>query len=43
VYDSHYVALAVQEGAVCITADRRLYDRILGTPLSARVAWIEEA
>jgi predicted nucleic acid-binding protein len=42
VYDSLYLALALREQAALVTADRRFYDRMQGTPLASRVAWIAD-
>jgi predicted nucleic acid-binding protein len=41
VYESLYVALAQHEGIQCVTADRKLYDRIAQTELGGLVMWIE--
>ena len=40
VYDSVYVALAMQEDARLVTADKRFYNATLRTPLAENVAWI---
>jgi hypothetical protein len=42
VYDSLYVALAVQSGCRLITADERLYNTLEGGPLGAYTHWIED-
>ena len=40
VYDSVYLAYAVQAGAVLLTGDRKLYDAIKVGELAAHIAWI---
>jgi predicted nucleic acid-binding protein len=40
VYDSLYLALAVQLGARMVTADQRLYNSLAGTSLSTHVDWV---
>lgn len=40
VYDSMYVALAVELGAAVLTADLRLVNGLRDTPLAAYVQWI---
>jgi predicted nucleic acid-binding protein len=42
VYDSLYLALAVQEQAVLVTADHKLYLAIQSSPLSPRICWVED-
>ncbi len=37
VYDALYVALAVQDGVVVVTADERLINALAGTPLARHV------
>lgn len=41
VYDSLYLALAVQEKTVMVTADEKFYDAIQQTPLEGSVLWVE--
>ena len=41
VYDSLYVALAVNRGCALVTADRKLYDAFTHGPLSASLMWVE--
>ncbi len=36
-YDASYVALAVRLDTICITADRRLVQKLVGTPSEAHV------
>ena len=40
-YDSLYLALAVQEQTVLVTADTRLYNALQNTPYAPYVLWIE--
>ena len=40
VYDSLYVALAIELGARLVTADQRLVRGLEGTPLAAQVEWL---
>jgi predicted nucleic acid-binding protein len=42
VYDSLYVALAVQLGGRMVTADQRLYNRVSATPLANYVVWVAD-
>jgi len=41
-YDSMYVALAVSLKGRVVTADRRLFEGLSGTPYETNVAWIED-
>jgi predicted nucleic acid-binding protein len=41
IYDSVYVALALQEGCPLVTADRRLYDA-LAPELADVLLWVED-
>jgi predicted nucleic acid-binding protein len=41
-YDSLYLALAVRERGVMVTADRKLYEIIHNTPLASSICWIED-
>ena len=43
VYDSLYLALAVQQNTRMITADRRFYRAVAEGPLADHIAWVEEA
>jgi predicted nucleic acid-binding protein len=40
IYDSLYVALALERGVAMVTADERLVRRFRDTPLADRVVWI---
>ncbi len=42
VYDSVYLALAVEENARMITADRRFLDATASAPLELHILWVEE-
>jgi predicted nucleic acid-binding protein len=42
VYDCLYLALALREGAIMVTCDRRLANALSGGPLDSHVAWIGE-
>ncbi len=42
VYDAIYVATAIQNKAVFVTADQRLIQKLLATPLSSALASMEE-
>jgi predicted nucleic acid-binding protein len=41
-YDSLYLALASAVGCSLLTADRRLYDALNGTPLAEHLLWLED-
>lgn len=41
-YDSLYLALAVQQGYRMVTADRRLYNALQGSPVAHHLLWIED-
>ena len=41
VYDSLYLALAIQEQTVMVTADEKFYNAIKSTPLAVFVLWVE--
>jgi len=40
VYDSLYLALAVQLGGRMVTADQRLHNSLAGTPWASYVCWV---
>ena len=40
VYDSLYLALAREQQRRCVTADRKLFDRISQTPFAEHMQWI---
>ncbi|RJP33971.1 MAG: PIN domain-containing protein [Candidatus Omnitrophota bacterium] len=42
VYDCYYLALAEQEKAFLVTADRKFYERVMGSPYAHRIRWVEE-
>lgn len=42
VYDSLYVALAVEQGCELVTADERLFNALAGGPLGAHVLWVAD-
>jgi predicted nucleic acid-binding protein len=42
VYDSLYLALAVERGVPVVTADEKLVRRFSATPLAHRVVWVGE-
>jgi len=42
VYDSLYLALAVRESAVMVTADEKFTHAIQATPLTPYVLWVED-
>jgi predicted nucleic acid-binding protein len=42
VYDSLYVALAVQMDSRLVTADEKLFNALKDGPLGARVLWVED-
>jgi len=41
-YDSLYLALAMAEKARMVTADRKFYGALSGTPMGRHLLWIEE-
>lgn len=41
VYDSLYLALAVQENALMVTADEKFYNALQSSPLLISVMWVE--
>jgi predicted nucleic acid-binding protein len=41
-YDSLYLALAIQEGCLMVTADRRLYNAVGGASSKLPILWIED-
>jgi predicted nucleic acid-binding protein len=41
-YDSVYLALAVQENVPVVTADQRFYNALQGSTLTAFILWIED-
>lgn len=41
-YDSLYLALAMTEKARMVTADRKFYEALAGTPSERHLLWIEE-
>lgn len=41
VYDSLYLALAIRMGCQMVTADRKLYNALQGTPYTPSLLWIE--
>jgi predicted nucleic acid-binding protein len=43
VYDCVYLALAVRQDIMLVTADRRFFNALLGAPFAARVEWIGDA
>jgi len=43
IYDSLYLALAVQLGGRMDTADQRLYNSLAATSLAAHIAWVADA
>jgi len=43
VYDSLYVALAVREGALLVTADERLYNALSHGPLASYLTWVGDS
>jgi predicted nucleic acid-binding protein len=42
VYDSLYLALAVREQSVLITADQKLYEAIRSGPMASYLLWVED-
>lgn len=42
VYDSQYVALAIQMESRLVTADERLYNALKDGPLGAYIVWVED-
>ena len=42
VYDSLYLALAVQENAVMVTADEKFYNALQATPMKPYLLWVED-
>lgn len=42
-YDSMYLALAVTEGSVFVTADRRFYETVAASVLAKQICWVEES
>jgi predicted nucleic acid-binding protein len=42
VYDSQYVALALQIGCRLVTADEKLYNALKGGPFGPNVLWVED-
>jgi len=42
VYDSLYLALAIQEQTVMVTADEKFSNAMKSTPLAAFVLWVED-
>jgi predicted nucleic acid-binding protein len=43
IYDSIYLALAVQLKGRMVTADQRLYNSLTTTPLASHIAWVADA
>lgn len=43
VYDCLYLALAIRDDAVLISADKRFVSSLAGTPLARHVAWLGSA
>ncbi|MFL6196412.1 MAG: type II toxin-antitoxin system VapC family toxin [Thermoanaerobaculia bacterium] len=41
-YDSLYLALALKQSCPMVTADRRLYNALQGTPLAQHLLWVED-
>jgi predicted nucleic acid-binding protein len=39
-HDAFYVALAIKSGCPLVTADRKLYDLLHGSPLAGHAVWI---
>jgi predicted nucleic acid-binding protein len=42
VYDALYVALAIAEDALLVTADRKLHTLVSATPLKQFLCWVED-
>ncbi len=42
IYDCLYLALAVQNGATVITADKKFFDQVKKSTYKNRIAWIED-
>jgi predicted nucleic acid-binding protein len=42
VYDNLYLALAVRENAIMVTADEKFYNALQATPLAPSVLWVED-
>ena len=42
VYDCLYLALAEQEAATLVTADRKFYERVKAGTYANLIAWVEE-
>lgn len=42
VYDCTYLALALQRGSQLVTADRRFYTAMQGTPYAGTMLWVED-
>ena len=42
VYDSLYLALAIREQAILVTADSRFYHALETTPLAPHLLWVED-
>jgi predicted nucleic acid-binding protein len=42
IFDCFYLALAMQEQAIVVTADRRFYNRVKDGPYSKFIAWVED-
>ena len=41
IYDCYYLALAIQENAVVVTADRKFYDKAANSVYHHHIQWIE--
>lgn len=41
-YDSLYLAVAMAEKACMVTADRKFFDALAGTPAAGHLLWIED-
>ncbi len=41
-YDAMYLALAVAEDSIVVTADRKLYEAVAGSVLRRQIYWVEE-